>query len=287
MTLKVWPCILLVVLSLACRSRQRTAQIATEPPEVKVSLLHMNDSDKKKDFVFRIRNCGEEKEALGERIANEDAVNFFIPGIKPEDHCALRVEYPQAKLDKIAFKGEKFVMYEAPDVKITQDIRGQLVGTAVLSKTYFMTLPTDSTERYTVQIPVEFPDKPSEASTLEGSLRCTPDIFEYANSYRKDGQSATKGEFTTGIIFQKGLANAHTCKWFHVFQKNKKVYTAKLGGDAGLLLKGVVGTTIKISAQAIKLEKVNDLEATGIIVTTEAGECKPGQKFNIEKRECQ
>ncbi len=266
----------------ACRSRDRSAQIAAEIATVHVTLHNLENSDRdKSNYQYLISDCGSGGTVSG-RLLETDKVEYKVKGLKPGMSCRVRVENQDADLSQIRFRTDEKVFYDAPAVAVSLDVKGQLVGAAILKRTYEHLIPEDSKKRFSISAKVEFPDDAPDG--LEPQLSCSPELFTFAAGYVPSSKRA--GTFTFGAILDTD-GKEYTCKWLHVYRQSVQIYTAALQGSAGIVVKSAAGQLIPLGTTAIVLRSVSKDEANGVVVTTQQGTCKANEVFNVETRSCQ
>jgi hypothetical protein len=173
-----------------CKSRQVARTVEGNAPEVLVTMQNIADSDETKSYLFTASDCGVLPSNSGLLLASGQ-VSFKIKGIKSGDRCTIRVENPGASIQELGFKADQFLMYEAKDVAVGQNLKGQYIATAFLEKQYYYR----GNQRYSLSVSVNF-DQPIANKKLTADLTCTPPIALASDSFTST--SDTAGDFFFG-----------------------------------------------------------------------------------------
>jgi hypothetical protein len=266
-----------VALGFGCKSRQKPRTVEGDAPEVLVNLQNMQDVDgSQSNYLYVASDCGSQAAHSGV-VKEANKISFRIKGIKTGDRCTVRVENPGASVQELGFKSDQFLLYEAKDVVVGQDLSGQYIATAFLQKQYYYR----GNQRYNLSVSANF-EKSIKGSKLTGDLTCAPQIFIASDTFAATGDAA--GDFTFSAVAPNTPTEV-TCTQLNVFENKKLVFSANFKSPA---FRPKAGDSVKLSTDPVEL-KVAVTAPTGVIVETSGSNssCKEGEFFNTETRRCE
>jgi hypothetical protein len=259
-----------------CKSRQVARTVEGNVPEVLVTMQNIPTSDEMNSYLFTASDCGVLPSNSGLLLASGQ-VSFKIKGIKSGDSCNIRVENPGASIQELGFKSDQFLMYEAKDVAVGQNLKGQYIATAFLEKQYYHR----GNQRYSLSVSVNF-DQSVANKKLTADLTCVPPVALASDSFTST--SDTAGDFYFSAIMAATPEDT-TCSQINVFEDKKLVFNAEFKSDK---FRPKAGDQVKLAGATVSL-KTAVIAPTGIIVETGTtnSTCKETEFFNTETRQCQ